>query len=84
MMYTLETDAGCSPARIGNADAPYGVVAGAQVADGDAEHFQPFFELFNGEIVRVHGGCPFVTILWLLRIFVSALLLSLYMLIVAC
>ncbi|MEZ4614524.1 MAG: hypothetical protein R2867_03280 [Caldilineaceae bacterium] len=57
---TLEADAVVLDARIGNGEDPDFLVAGCHIGYVDAEHFQPFFELFNGEIVTVqHGDDPF-------------------------
>lgn len=57
---TLEADAVVLDARIRNGDEPDSLVASADVGNVDAEHFQAFFELLNGEIVLVqHVGDPF-------------------------
>ena len=52
-MSELEAEAVGLDAWIGNCDEPDSLVAGADVANGDAKHFQAFFELFDGEIIGV-------------------------------
>ena len=57
---TLETKAVVLDAWIGNRYKPDPLVTDGGVGNVDAEHFQSFFELFQGEIVFVqHGGSPF-------------------------
>jgi hypothetical protein len=50
MVHGLEADAAELDAGIRNRDEPDLLVASADVRDVQAEHFQAFFELFNGEI----------------------------------
>ena len=56
----LEAEAIVLDAGIGNRDKPDFLVTGGDVRHVDAEHFQPFFELFQGEVILVqHGDSPF-------------------------
>ncbi|MEZ4681199.1 MAG: hypothetical protein R2932_43995 [Caldilineaceae bacterium] len=58
--FGLEADAVVLDTRIRNGDEPDFLVAGADVRDVEAEHFQAFFELFDGEVVLMqHDGVPF-------------------------
>ena len=56
IQFRLEADAVVLDARIGNRDEPDFLVAGADIRNVEAEHFQAFFELFDGEIVLVQHG----------------------------
>ena len=52
-MFRLEADAVVLDAWIGDGDEPDFLVACGDVRNVDAEHFQAFFELFNGEVILV-------------------------------
>ena len=53
----LDPDPAPFDARVRNVDEPDLLVAGGDIRDEDPEHFQTFFELFQGEIVLVqHDG----------------------------
>ena len=54
---TLETKAVVFDAWIGNGHKPDLLVTDGGVGNVNAEHFQPFLKLFQGEIIFVqHGG----------------------------
>ena len=56
-MFGLDPDPTELDARVGDVDEPNPFVAGGDVGDVNPEHFQAFFELFEGEIVLVqHDG----------------------------
>jgi hypothetical protein len=56
----LEADAAELEAGIRNGDEPNLLIAGADIWDVEAKHFQALFELFQGEIVGVqHDRYPF-------------------------
>ena len=58
--YALDPDPFPLDAGIGDGDEPDLLVAGGDIGYVDPEHFQAFFELFDGEIVVLqHGGDPF-------------------------
>ena len=52
----LEAEAIVLDAGIRNRDEPDFLVTGGDVGNVDAEHFQPFFELFQGEVILVQHG----------------------------
>ncbi len=49
----LEAEAVVLDAGIGNINEPDLLVAGGDVRDSDTKHLQPFFQLFQGEVIFV-------------------------------